>query len=299
MNEIFDKLIIRFVFSFFICLVLYLYKYAHYIFYPQARKQFQSVFTPSTNTANSIHYFGRLIGIALIFSNLGFNETAGVMLSLINFLFWSFITISLYLASLYITESIFLYNFNYLDEVLKKKNISYSIITFANAICVSLLIKQVVLESEFSVILLLMFWLLAMVLYGVVGKLFRFISPLSLNKLIIQKNLAIAISYSGFLFGATTLIMAAFEQNHIDVKRYGVQVLLSIILSLLIYPIFILGFRKAFNIQDDLMLKSHENEVPLPEIGYGVYEAAMYQAAGLLTSIIVGHVELGIIYPFF
>jgi uncharacterized membrane protein YjfL (UPF0719 family) len=299
MNEIFDKLIIRFVFSFFICLILFLYKYAHYLFYPQAKKQFQTVFTPSSNAANSIHFFGRLIGITLIFSNLGFNETSGVMLSLVNFLFWSLITLSIYLCSLYVTESIFLYNFNFIDEVFKKKNISYAIITFSNSVCVSMLIKLVVIESEFSVILLLMFWLLAMVLYGIVGKLFRFVSPLSLNKLVLQKNLAIAFSFSGFLLGSTILIMAAFEQNHIDVKRYGIQVLLTIILSLLIYPIFLLGFRKVLNIKDDLIDKNHDKEVPLPELGYGVYEAAIYFSASLLTSIIVNHVELGIIYPFF
>jgi uncharacterized membrane protein YjfL (UPF0719 family) len=148
-----------------------------------------------------------------------------------------------------------------------------------------------------------MFWLLALVLYGIVGKLFRFISPLSLNKLIIQKNISISLSYSGFLFGSTILILAAFEQSHVDVKRYGIQVLLSILLSLLIYPIFIFGLKKAFNIHDDLMSKKQklqdDQQVPLPEFGYGVFEAAMYLAAGQLTAIIIGHVELGIIYPFF
>ena len=39
MNEIFDKLIIRILFTIFICIALVIYKYAHLIFYPSQKKQ--------------------------------------------------------------------------------------------------------------------------------------------------------------------------------------------------------------------------------------------------------------------
>lgn len=298
MNEIFDKLLIRFIFSLFICGVLFLYKYAHHILYPSGRKQVEKKFNPDDNNSDSIHFFGRLIGLCIVFTDLGFNETAGMTLSLLNFLIWSALSILFYLGSLYITESIFFYQFTYTDEILKRKNYAYAITNLVNSLCVAMIIKKVIAESEFSIILLLMFWLLSMVLYGFMGRLYGRISKLNLNVLMIQKNIGFALSFAGFLFGCTNLILTAFSQQHHDIKRYGIQVILAVILSLIIFPIFYNGFFKVFNISTSNKEKDSTTD-RVPTIGFGIAEGSLFLASALLTTIIIGHIEFGIIYPFF
>ncbi len=111
MNEIFDKLLIRFLFTLFICVALFIYKYAHVIFYPSNKKQILKKIYPSENYIDTLHIFSRLIGIALIFSTLEFNEYIGISISSFHFFVWSIVGISFYLLSIYILENIIFYNF--------------------------------------------------------------------------------------------------------------------------------------------------------------------------------------------
>lgn len=301
MNEIFDKLIIRFLFSAFICGMLFVYRYAHKILYPSSKKQMFRKFFPSENTPDTIHIFSRIIGICLIFSSIGFNESTGVFLSLFHFFFWSTVSFVLYLVSIYVCESIALYNFTYQDEVLKRKNMAYSVVSFSISICLALIIRKVVTESEFSILLLTMFWLFSLVIFGLCIKLFKMTSKIAFNKMMIQKSMALAFSFSGYIFGATTIILVAFNHEHLDIKRYAIQVTLTMILSFIIFPIFLYGVHKAFKLQDDLTKKIKDGtmDTAIPETGYGIYEGAIYYSSALLTSIIVGQIHFGIIYPFF
>lgn len=302
MNEIFDRLIIRVIFSVFILLLIFLYRYAHRVLYPSAKKQLFRKFYPSQNSADSIHMFSRIIGICLIYSTLGFNENTGVFVSLFHFFVWGILSFSIYLLSIYLTESISLYNFTYTDEILKRKNMSYAVVSFSIAVCIATLVRKVVIESEFSIILLVMFWLYALVLFGLCIKMYRFASRLKFNQLMIQKNLGLAFSFSGYLFGINTIILTAFNQEHLDIKRYAVQVTLSVLLSLIIFPIFQKGIKFIFKIQEDLSSQESNyqvNEVETPEIGYGIYEGIVFYSSALLTSVIIGQVQFGIIYPFF
>lgn len=179
---------------------------------------------------------------------------------------------------------------------------SYAIVSFSIAVCIAILIRKVVIESEFSIILLVMFWLYALVLFGLCIKMYRFSSRLKFNQLMIQKNLGLAFSFSGYLFGINTIILTAFNQEHLDIKRYAVQVTLSVLLSLIIFPIFQKGIKLIFKIQEDLTSQESPyllNEVETPETGYGIYEGILFYSSALLTSVIVGQVQFGIIYPFF
>ena len=111
MNEIFDKLLIRFLFTVFICLGLLFYKYAHVLFYPSQKKQILKKIYPSENYVDTLHVFSRLIGIAIIFSTLEFNEYIGFVRSVLDFFILGTSGIVLYLFSLYIMDNIVFYNF--------------------------------------------------------------------------------------------------------------------------------------------------------------------------------------------
>ena len=54
-----------------------------------------------------------------------FDTSQGIFFAFLGFLVQSIATYSLFLVSIYILESISLYNFEYQDEILKRKNLSY------------------------------------------------------------------------------------------------------------------------------------------------------------------------------
>lgn len=296
MNEIFDKLLIRILFTLFICLALLIYKYAHVLFYPSKKKQVLKKFYPSENYIDTMHIFSRLIGIALIFSTLEFNEYIGITISSLHFFIWSFVGIVFYLISLWILESIIFYNFEYKDEVLKKKNPSYGIVSFANAICCAFIIRTIFKESENSIIILIILWLFSLVLFGFSTRLFKYISHLSFNSLMIQKNIGLGMAYTGFLLGNTVILMATFSHEHHNITSYIVQVLLKTLLSLLILPIFRYGMVYIFKINEEKNLGATEAYMHL---GHGIYIGMIYLTSSLLTSIIVSQIYFGTIYPFF
>jgi hypothetical protein len=131
------------------------------------------------------------------------------------------------LVSLYIVESIVFYNFDYTDEILKRKNMCYAFISFCHAIVIAYLTRTVMLESQNSLIIMLLLWLYMLVIVGFSVKYYTFISKLTFNRLLIQKNLSLCFSYGGYALGAGYLISSCFDQEHYDITIYCIQVLLK------------------------------------------------------------------------
>lgn len=300
MAEIFDRLIIRVLLAAFVCVMIYLYRYAHIIFYPPLKRQVLKKINPSENSADTLHLFSRLIGISIIFSSITFNESSGIFLSLFHFAVWGSIAIVLYLLSLYIIESIVFYNFDYTDEILKRKNMSYAIISFCHALVIAFLTRTIMMEAENSLVILLVLWLYMLVIVGFSVKYYTFISKLTFNRLLIQKNLSLCFSYGGFSLGAGFIISSCFDQEHYDITVYCIQVLLKTVLSLIIFPLFKKGLVKIFPIRmgDERGLEGQiENE--MLSLGYGFYEGSLFISGAILTTMIVNRIQFGTIYPFF
>ena len=300
MAEIFDRLLIRILLAGFVCLMIYLYRYAHVIFYPTVKRQVLKRISPSENPADTLHLFARLIGISIIFSSISFNEASGVWLSLFHFGVWGSIAIILYLLSLFIIESIVFYNFDYTDEILKHKNMSYAFISFCHAIVIAYLTRTVMMEAENSLIILLVLWLYMLVIVGFSVKYFTFISKLSFNRLLIQKNLSLCFSYGGFTLGSGFIIASCFDQEHYDITIFCIQVLLKTVLSLIIFPIFKKGIVRIFPVKLGSN-RSHVTEIEsqMHTLGYGFYEGCIFISGAILTTMIVNRIQFGTIYPFF
>lgn len=300
MAEIFDRLIIRILLAIFVCIMIFLYRYAHVIFYPTVKRQVLKKINPAENPADSLHLFSRLVGIALIFSSMTFNESSGFLLSIFHFTVWGTIAIILYLLSLYIIESIVFYNFDYTDEILKRKNMSYAFISFCHAVVIAFLTRTVMLEAENSLVILLVLWLYVLVITGFSVKYYTFISKLSFNRLMIQKNLSLCFSYGGFTLGAGVVIASCFDQEHYDITVYLIQVLLKTVLSLIIFPIFKKGLVYIFPIKltEEKGLKGHI-DTDFQSLGYGFFEGCIFIAGANLTTMIVNRIQFGTIYPFF
>ncbi len=300
MAEIFDRLVIRLLLALFVCLMIYAYRYAHVIFYPTVKRQVLKKINPAENPADSLHLFSRIVGIALIFSSITFNETSGFFLSIFHFAVWGTLAIILYLLSLYIIESIVFYNFDYTDEILKRKNMSYAVISFCHAIVIAYLTRTVMIEAENSLVILLVLWLYMLVIVGFSVKYYTFISKLTFNRLLIQKNLSLCFSYGGFSLGAGLVIASCFDQEHYDITVYCIQVLLKTILSLIIFPIFKKGLVRIFPIKlgEERALEGRI-DTDMQSLGYGFYEGSVFIAGAILTTMIVNRIQFGTIYPFF
>jgi uncharacterized membrane protein YjfL (UPF0719 family) len=300
MAEIFDRLVIRLLLAGFVCLMIYLYRYAHVIFYPTVKRQVLKKINPSENAADTLHLFSRVVGISVIFSSITFNESSGFFLSIFHFAVWGSIAIVLYLLSLFIIESIVFYNFDYTDEILKRKNMSYAIISFCHALVIAYLTRTVMIEAENSLIILLVLWLYMLVIVGFSVKYYTFISKLSFNRLMIQKNLSLCFSYGGFTLGSGFIIASCFDQEHYDITVYCIQVLLKTILSLIIFPLFKRGLIKIFPIKmgEERGAEGHiDND--MQSLGYGFFEGCIFISGAILTTMIVNRIQFGTIYPFF
>lgn len=302
MNEIIDELIIRVVYTLFMCLLIYVFKYAHLLLYPSSRTQLLKKFYPTINPADTLHFFSRIIGIGVILSVQHFNHHEGMLFAIFDFFVQSTAAFILYLASIYILESIALYNFEYIEEVVKRKNLSYGTICFAQAISLAILIRQILLISQKSLVLMFFLWLLTIVLIGFAAKNFKYYSELSFNKLVIQKSMAIALSYSGFILGCCLIINSIIFGSIGNIQKYVIFFLIKIFLSLLIFPIFRLGLIFVFQLKkgkfsDSAFITKEKSDKLLPDVGVGIYEGAIFLTCAYLTSVITGQIQFGINYP--
>lgn len=302
MAEIFDRFLIRILLVGFVCLMIWIYRYAHLVFYPRVKKQITHKFDPAENPADTLHLYSRLIGIGIIFSSLTFNESSGLSLSVFHLFVWGILSMVLYLISLYLVESIVFYNFDYVDEIHKRQNMSYGIISFCHSIIIAYLTKTVILESEDSVIILLVLWLYMLVIVGLSIKYYTFISKLSFNRLLINKNLSLSFSYGGFALGSGIIIASSFDQDHYDIVVYCIQVLLKTILALIIFPLFKRGLVFIFPTTFSRPVGEHKPEYidsRTQNLGYGIYEGCLFIAGAILTTMIINRIQFGTIYPFF
>lgn len=295
MNELFDKLILRIVFTIIVCAMLFFYKYAHMMIHPSSRKQIFREFHPTKNPADTLHFFARLVGIGILFSEFRFDMSDGFFLALLDFVLQGFFAAGLYLLSVYTLESIVLYNFEYNDEIVKKRNMAYSTVGFANSIALATVLKTCLATGDDSLVMLFFLWLFSMVLLGFAYKAYNVFSKMPFARLLLQQNIGVALSYTGYLWGWTMLITGAVDQPLTDIKWYSVQVLLRLLLSLIIFPIFRKGIMLIFRVN-----KHYETDKePTIEgsLGYGIFEGALFFTSAFLTTVITEHIHFGTFYP--
>jgi hypothetical protein len=281
---------------------LVLYRFAHGLLYPSTRGSLLQKFYPSKNSAESLHFFARLVGIGIVYSEFNFNLDQGFLYAVMDFFIRAFAGFVVYLVSLYTVESIVLYNFDYHDEVIKRKSIPFALIGLVHALGISFILKIILQTAGTSLIVLLFLWLFSLVLVGFATKTFPLMSRLSFNRLLIQKSSALSISYFGFFLGWSFIIASALNVPLTQIKWYAIQVVLKILLSLIILPIFIKGIKLIFNLTDDLntLVKQEEQQDNTNvELGYGIYEGATFFTACFLTIVITGKIDYTNFYPNF
>ena len=118
----------------------------------------------------------------------------------------------------------------------------------------------------------------------------------------IQQNLAVAVSYFGFFVGWSLIIASSVNIPMEGIKWYTIQVILKILLSLIMLPIFIKGIKVIFNINDDfgkLVKEENQQDNSSVETGYGIHEGAVFFTACYFTIVITGKINFETFYPTF
>lgn len=299
MNDILDVFLIRFLFVLIICGQIGLYKYLHFLLYPSSKNQLFKDFFPSRNPAETIMVFSRILGLGLIFSNFSIFLNQGFFYATFDFILSSTITFSLYLLSIYILESIVLSDFEYVDEITRKNNIPYALVSASYSIGIPIIFKAYlthsIYENAHSIIYIIFMWCFTIVLLGFAVKSYSFLSKLNFNNLLVQKSYAVGFSYFGFFLAWTIIVASALNQPILDIKAFGTSLILRIILSLLIFPIFKGIIPYIFQIQDDLEENVPAGKSQLPSFGVGIYEGVLFMTSAFLTTLVTSN----LVFPSF
>jgi len=280
--------------------MIYLYRYAHIFIFPSSKQHILKGFSPTHNATETLLIFSRILGLALIYSDFHFNMSQGIFYALLNFFLSSILIFFSYLISLYLIESIILYNFEYVDEIHKRKNFAYAIVNSANALAIAYVLKMIVHSFQDSFILFLFLWLLGIIFLGVACKCFTLISKMPFNRLVFQRHTSVALSYLGHLLAASLIIGSAFNTPYKEMKWYLIDIVMKVLMGLLIYPLLLWGITLVLRISnvkgvfEDFATNEAYYE---PELGYGIYEGLLFFTCGLLTMLITGQINFGTFYP--
>jgi len=303
LNEIFDKLIIKILITSFILLILFSYRYIQRLILNNSKSfTLKSIF-PQKNTPHAIHIASRILGLAIILGDFSFFLSDGIFMALFDFFIYSFSLIILYGLSIYVFESVALYNFSFEDEIYKRKNLSFSIITFGLSISAAFILKKSFYIAQGSIINLFFLWLFTTVLFGFALKTFQIITQKNLNQIILQKNNFDSITHLGFCWSWTLLINSALDIEINNYTRFMTFSIIQIVLSIIIFPIFHFGIGRIFGIKKSLISKniaSSNSKINLPSVNEdqsGINDALIFLSAAYFTSMITGQVHFGSFYP--
>lgn len=271
--------------------------------------------------ADTIHLFGRILGVGIILSEFNFSLNFGLGMAIYDLIVSSAIVFTIYLGSLYVLESVMLSQYEYAEEILKKKNVAYGLCCFGNAVAMAFLAKVILSISKDSLIMLVILWLFSMVITGFAVKTYDLISKLPFHKLMYQKNVAIGLAYCGFIWGQTIIICNGLNHELIEIKIYSLNFLVKIALSALIFPLLkkaiqiiyqlketeaeTLGVlttstREAFLEADNgpITIAGQKGQDNIPP-GLGLFEGIVLMTSAFLTTVITGHIDFGSFYPVF
>lgn len=111
-------------------------------------------------------------------------------------------------------------------------------------------------------------------------------------------NLGVALSYLGFILGLTMIITTSLSRPLEGIESFAIEAFMSIILSLIILPIFTKGFTLIFRIDHTWTNEDETSErATVAHLGHGIYEGALFFTSFYLTGSITGHINFGPFYP--
>ena len=186
MNEIFDKLLIRVILCIIIFVALFSYRYLHFLFFKKIKGFSLRSIYPEKNLPHALYLGARMTGFIILVSGLGLDLSNGLLITITNLVYESTISILLYFTSIYVLESIVLYNFTVEDEVIRRHNLSFSIVSSSLSVAAAIILSKVLKLAGDSTLDLLFLWLYSLVLFGISTKIFSIILKSTLTALFLS-----------------------------------------------------------------------------------------------------------------
>ncbi len=293
MEENLDNLSIKLLMSCLVIAMIFLYRIMHNFVYPTGKKNYIRIFTSQTNPADAIHFYARIIGSSILIFPLVISFHDDFLSIGVHLLTWSIINFSLFLGSLYFLENSILNNFDFRNEILKKENYAYAIVSASLSLCFALSISFVVKNADFSIPIVTILWFLSLIFIGINSKIYSSLTRFQFTKDILSKNLGTAISFSGFIFGTTLILFMCFNQEYVEFSDYFIQITSDLALCLIFLPIFYLALRLIYlkNNNFTLMLYVKDASFNL-HLGAGLTEATLFITSSILTTLTVFHLGI-------
>ncbi len=286
MEEIFDQLLTKIMFSILLIVMLVAYRFLHLLLYPHAKKQVMTLYSPFENIADTIHYYARIIGICIVFTSFEVHLFDNILTGVFHFIFWVLVDIIFYLLALYILELVILHAFQYQQEILKRRNLCYAIINATIAICLAVLIRNIVTIADYSIPFMIILWLFMVVVFGLLAKQYHLVSRFSFSKSIFSQDMGVVFSYVAFLVSVTLIVYYSFSQTEKSVGNYIISTLTHLMLCGILLPLFFYGVQKVFLVTQKMIIPIYQQDKNL-QFGVGLTEAMLFLTAALLTVIVV------------
>ena len=249
---------------------------------------------PEKNLPHALFLVSRLIGFVIILGGQKVELSNGLLSAVFNLLFDSGLLIILYLVSIYVFESIVLYSFTIEDEIIRRKNLSFSVVSSGLSISAATIVSSIAEVSDGSLFNLSFLWLLTLVLFGLSTKLFDLIFKFNLTRSIVQHHLPSAFHYIGFIASWVIIISSIIDHEIMNHQKYILKTLLDMVLNVIIFPIFYLGVSKIFYINKFRNItENKENEIS----SFGTFEGLLLFASAILTIMITTNIKFGSFYP--
>jgi hypothetical protein len=286
MEEIFDQLLTKIMFSVLLIIMLIAYRFLHLLLYPHAKKQVMNLYSPFENLPDTIHYYARIIGICIVFTSFEVHLFDNLYMGVFHLVFWILVDIVFYLLALYILELVILHAFQYQQEILKRRNLCYAIINATIALCLAVLIRNIVTIADYSIPFMIILWLFMVVVFGLLAKQYHLVSRFSFSKSVFSQDVGVVFSYVGFLISTTLIVYYSFSQTQKSVGNFIISTLTHLLLCGILLPLFFYGIQKVFLMTQKMTIPIYQQEKNL-QYGVGLTEAMLYLSAALLTVIVV------------
>lgn len=298
MRHILDSILIKFLFLMITIFFLYIFRKIHIFLAPKDVRNFHLKFYPVRNHTDSLHFFSRLLSIAIILSSLSIEVHPDLVSNLMHFISWSGISVATYFASIYILEGIILHPFDYFEEIHNKKNYSYVIISSVLSICTAFLIKTTIAQTGFYFLLSSVTYAFLFVVFMMLLKLYHFTSVFHLKSYIAKKDLSVALSYSGYIIAMTTLCVFAQEDSSASYQVHLLTIMSKIIWAILLFPIFKYSIVFIFKVQHKEN-QDKASSIGSAKLGYGIFEGATFCMASIFTALLMPAINMTTALPIF
>jgi len=246
MEENLDKIFIKIIMGLIVIGMVVSYRVAHELIYFSGKKNFFKIFNSHVNPAESIHYYARILSSSILIYPLILTFQDDFFSLFIHITTWSILAFGLFISSVYFVENTILNHFDYKNEILKKENYAYALISATLSLCFALSINFVIKNADFSIPIVIILWFLSLIFLGISSKIYTALTSFQFMKDILAKNLGAAISFAGFMSGASLILFMCLNQEYIEFTEYFIQMASDLTLCLFFAPLFYLFLKRVY-----------------------------------------------------